>query len=233
MIVGIHQPNLFPWLGFFNKIYRSDVFVYLDHVENNPRSAIYTKRVKIIANKQEHWLTCGIKSEGEAIFYPINKMKIDNPSRLRDKHIKTIELNYRKSPFYNEVFPLINQFYNHESDLICDRNIAFIESVCDKLYIRSKREMSSKMDIRSSSNQMLIDIINNVKGTLYMPGGGASEYQQDEMFVKNGIGIQPQNFSHPSYPQFNSPTFVPGLSVVDALMNIGFKETEKLVKNEQ
>ena len=33
MIVSIHQPQYFPYLGFFHKLARSDVFVALDTVQ--------------------------------------------------------------------------------------------------------------------------------------------------------------------------------------------------------
>lgn len=231
MTIAIHQPNLFPWLGFFNKIYKADVFVYLNHVENNPRTAIYTKRVKIIVNKQEYWLTCSLKSETGQVFVPINKMVIDNPSRLKDKHLKTIELSYKKAPFFNEVFPIVETFYNYSSDLISERNIDFINTVCLKLNIITEKVTSDSLNITSSSNQLLIDIIKYLGGNCYMPGGGAQGYQEDQLFNENEINLNYQGFKHPIYSQFNSSSFLSGLSIIDALMNLGFVETETLIKN--
>ncbi len=229
--IAIHQPNFFPWLGFFNKIHSSDVFVYLDHVENNPRTAIYTKRVKILVNKQEHWLTCGLKNEPGKVFVPINKMQIDNPGRLKDKHLKTLELSYKKSLFFTEAFSVVEEFYDHKSDLISERNIHVINLICEKLNINTKKISSGNLNIHSASNQLLIDIIKNVKGTCYLPGGGAGDYQDDELFAQNDITLKFQNFIHPVYEQTNSDSFVKGLSLIDSLMNIGFKETELIIKN--
>jgi hypothetical protein len=231
MIVAIHQPNLFPWLGFFDKIYRCDKFVYLNHTENNPRTAIYTKRVKILVNKQEYWLTCNLKSSPDVVFMPINKMVLDKSEILKDKHLKTIELNYKKAPYFNEAFPSFQKFYEHPSAFISERNIAFINEVCDKLEITTPKLISDQMDISGSSNDLLVDIIKKTNGTAYMPGGGASGYQDDEMFTRNGIEIKPQNFKHPVYKQFNTSSFLAGLSILDALMNLGFEGTSQLIRN--
>lgn len=230
-IIAIHQPNFFPWLGFFNKIYNSDAFVYLNHVENNPRTSIYTKRVKILVNKQEYWLTVSLKSEPQVVFMPINEMRIDNPERLKDKQLKTWELTYKKAPYFNNTFHLIENFYNNPSPFIAERNITCIDEICKILNITTTKVNSDSLYLKSTSNELLIDIIKQLKGTVYRAGGGAQGYQQDELFIKNGIALSPQEFKHPVYKQYNSSNFVAGLSIIDALMNLGFLETELLIKN--
>lgn len=232
MKVAIHQPNFFPWLGFFNKIYQADCFVYLNHTENNPRTAIYTKRVKILVNKQEHWLTLSLKNEPGKVFLPINEMVIDKPARQKDKHLKTWENNYSKAPFFKEVLPILENFYNHPSDFVSERNIATINEICHYLNIATRKVISSDLNIKTASNQMLIDITRSQNGNCYMPGGGAEGYQKDELFAENGIDLNFQNFKHPVYLHFNVPVFSPGLSIVDALMNLGFSGTESIIKNE-
>lgn len=231
MTIAIHQPNFFPWLGFFHKIHTCDKFVLLNHVENNPRTAIYTKRVKILVNKQEHWLTVGLKSEPTIVFMPINQMRIDNPERLKDKQLKTVELTYKKAPYFDSTFPIIEKFYNHPSPFIAERNTACIDEICTKLNITTKKINSDTLQLKSASNQLLIDIVKQLQGTVYKSGGGAQGYQQDALFIENGITISPQQFKHPSYAQFNSTQFIAGLSTIDALMNLGFSETETVIKN--
>jgi hypothetical protein len=130
-----------------------------------------------------------------------------------------------------DTMPLVDAFYNHKSDLISERNIFFIESICNYLHIETKRVCSDTLNIHTASNQLLIDIVKNFGGNAYMPGGGAAGYQMDELFTQNNIEIVEQNFIHPVYPQFSAVEFISGLSIIDTLMNMGFKQTESIVKN--
>ena len=53
MIVSIHQPNYLPWIGFFDKIKRSDVFVLLDDVQFPRGKKHFGHRNKIKTNAGE------------------------------------------------------------------------------------------------------------------------------------------------------------------------------------
>ena len=56
--------------------------------------------------------------------------------------------------------------------------------------------------------------------------------QEDDKFAANNIELVYQNFSHPTYEQFNSDFFIPGLSILDALMNLGSVGTKKVLVND-
>ena len=72
MIVSIHQPNYLPWIGFFEKIYLSDIFVYFDNVQM-PKNKSFVSRNKILFNKKSMWLTVPINKKG---IQTINEVKI-------------------------------------------------------------------------------------------------------------------------------------------------------------
>ncbi|MDD5348183.1 MAG: WbqC family protein, partial [Candidatus Omnitrophica bacterium] len=55
MIVSVHQPQYLPWLGFFDKIARSDCFVFLDTVQYKERE--FQNRNKIRTADGWMWLT--------------------------------------------------------------------------------------------------------------------------------------------------------------------------------
>ena len=62
-----------------------------------------------------------------------------------------------------------------------------------------------------------------------MCGDGAAGYQQDELFEQAGVKVEYQKFRHPEYRQAGQESFIPGLSIIDCLMNLGFEGTGRIV----
>jgi hypothetical protein len=228
----IHQPDFMPWLGFFAKLSKVDEFIVLDHVVNNPRDAnFWCRRVKMMLSGKADWFSIPLLKDSSRVFVPINEMRIniDTPNFAR-KNLETIRHSYSKAPHYKEVFPLIEAYFNHSSDGMLERNLSFINEVLKLLNINCKVLLSSSLNPSGSSNEMLIDLLKKRFAQKYVCGDGAAGYQNNELFNKESIEIEYNGFQHPRYKQFNSESFIPGLSVIDALMNLGFSETEYLVK---
>jgi hypothetical protein len=233
LIVTIHQPDFLPWLGFFNKINKADIWVVLNHTLNNPRdSAFWGRRVKILANGQPYWLSLPLEKPYQKglIGIPICEMRYKiSDIRAFKNGLVTINNSYKKAPFFEDVFPIIKNYYESEEPLLENRNMSFIKTIMERMKIKTKIVYSSSLNCVESSTSLLIEIIFKVGGTSYICGGGASNYQNDELFKKNCIELTYNNFMHPTYPQFNSRQFQHGLSIVDCLMNIGFEETRKIL----
>lgn len=75
----------------------------------------------------------------------------------------------------------------------------------------------------------LIELTKSVGGDRYLCGGGAGDYQEDDAFQKAGVGLVYQNYLHPAYPQFAREDCVGALSIVGALMNLGFEGVRQLM----
>src|ERR1043165_5905453 len=97
MIVAIHQPHYLPWLRYFEKIARSDVFVLLDDVQYEKNG--FQNRNKIKTGQGWAYLTVPVK---KPLLVPINEVLIDNTSGWQDKHLRAIELNYGKAPYFKQ-----------------------------------------------------------------------------------------------------------------------------------
>lgn len=229
-VVGIHQPDFFPWLGFFNKYRKSDTFVILDHTENNPRdSNFWGRRVKILANGQPFWLSVPLTKPSGKLGQPILEMTLNiNDRKFKKKNLSTLSQSYSKAHHFDQIFPLVEAYFNHESTSLIERNMGFILEVGGQLGFNTEMVYSSDLNCQMSSTDLLIEIIQKVGGTDYLSGTGADGYMKDEMFGQNGIGLQFNEFSFIPYDQFNAKEFVPGLSILDALMNLGFEGVKGL-----
>lgn len=228
-IITIHQPDFLPWIGFFNKINNADVWIVLDHVENNPRdSAFWGRRVQMLVNRSPYWVSISLFKKIGIVGMPINQMFI---SKEKSKVFKTILQAYSKAPFFREYKLLIEDYFNSTEFFLVQRNMKFIQQIMELLDIKTEIVFSSDLKCKSKSTELLIEIIKKVDGTHYLAGGGAGSYQKDSLFEANNISLKFNNFKHPNYKQFNMKgEFVQGLSIIDSLMNIGADGLKEILK---
>lgn len=232
MITAIHQPNFFPWMGYFSKIFRAHRFVFLDHIQLPRKGAgSWVNRVKILVNGNESWLTVPIvRQKSRQGLQSINDTLISNEPRWRDKMVKTIDLNYRKAAHYDEVRDFLVGLLNFPSDNLSDYNRQSILAISKLLGAAEEKFVrSSDLNVTGQSTELLVNITKAVGGNVYMCGGGAAGYQQDELFDRGGLQVKYQDFKHPEYPQLVAKEFKPGLSIIDVLMNVGFEKTKEML----
>jgi hypothetical protein len=170
-----------------------------------------------------------LKKNEKELFIPINTMEINMDERAIKKFIQSVELNYKKAPFFKEVFYLVEHYFSMPGNNLSEKNCWFIKEVMKKLNINTSVVLSSTLDPQFSSNELLIDLLKKTKASHYLCGAGAGGYQNDELYTEQSIQIIYNNFSQPLYTQYNSKEFVKGLSVVDVLMNLGFEATSALL----
>jgi hypothetical protein len=229
-IVAIHQPNLFPWLGYFHKILHCDTFIILDHVTNNPRRGIWTRRVKLMIHGKERWWSLPLKKP-EELFQPINEMCVnDTDSAPLEKLRSEFHQSYEAAPYYSDAAALVDAFFIDPDPLIASRNRRSIGSICQALGGTTSFALSSTMDYSTTAVELLPELIRHVDGKEYLCGGGADGYMDNAVFKAQGIQVRYQDFKHPRYEQFNTDSFVPGLSILDAIANLGFARVEELLK---
>jgi len=230
MIVTIHQPDFMPWLGLFNKIKNADEFIILDHTINNPKSPeFWCRRVKMLIGGKDHWMSVSLKKDNNNLFVPIKDMELQIDEKSNKKFLQSIELNYKKAPYFNEIYYLVENYFKMSTNNLSKRNSWFITEVMEKLGINTKIIYSSDLNPIYTSNEMLIDLLKKRNATTYLCGAGASGYQKDELYLAENILVVYNRFIHPTYKQFNSNQFLSGLSIIDPLMNIGFEQTAKLI----
>lgn len=221
-LVAIHQPNFFPWLGYFDKIARADIFLVMDNAQF-PKSGkgCWGNRVKLLVNGQPAWVTAPVDRSYQGVI-SFAEMKYDD-SRWRDKTLRTIQMSYSKAPFFKQVFPFITELVNYPSNNLAEYNFNAIRAIMGAIGLNTdKLVLGSTLNAEGNATDLLISMVKAVDGTAYLCGGGADGYQEDEKFAAAGLELVYQSFSHPTYSQKGSVEFIPGLSIIDALMNLGF-----------
>jgi len=216
MIVSVHQPQYLPWLGYFHKIYNSDAFVFLDNVQYKDRE--YQNRNRIRTRKGWSWLTVPVSHEGS---YPnIADVFIDNSQGWRDRHWKTLHMNYAKAGSFDKYADFFEGVYKEDWKRLIDLNMHIVRNVNDFLGIKKDIYLESRLDIKTAQTQRIIDICKALKADTYLSGIGGREYLEAELFESSGLRLVYQEFEHPRYAQQYEP-FVPYMSIVDLLFNHG------------
>ncbi len=229
-ICAIHQPNFFPWLSYFEKIHRSDVFVFLDDVDyskGNGRN--WSSRVKVNINGVERWVGCNISRYSGT--KKIREVVISDNQLWRKKMLRTLEINYRKSPYFASVIRILEPLVNNKMTNLAEFNILSVKELSDELGINYKTVRQSELAVEGSSNELLVNITRSVGCDAYLCGGGATDYMDDSIFRKASIDIIYQDFSQIFYKQIHSGKFIPGLSIIDTMMCVGLDRTLELLKS--
>ena len=228
MTVAIHQPNFLPWIGYFHKIRAVCKFVFLDDVQL-ARGKSFSSRTRILINGKESWLTIPILAKSDMPL--IKDVKVNGNNKWKRKHLKTLELNYKKANFINDVFPIIEEVYKTDSDYLVDYNIPLIIEFTKYLRLEVEFIRSSELLPKSKKSGLgkIIEINKFLYADSYLSGsgGGSKRYINEERFKKENIKLVWQEFNHPVYPQL-SVDFVPNLSIIDLLFNCGSKSKDYL-----
>ena len=124
---------------------------------------------------------------------------------------------------------MLEELIRNPSSDLTDFNLAAIRALCSAMGLRTPIVLGSSLNAEGRATELLISMVRAVGGTAYLAGGGAAGYQEDNYFHKAGVKVIYQEFKHPTHSQFNTSTFKPGLSIVDALMNCGFEGTRELL----
>ena len=237
MIAAIHQPQFIPWLGYFDKIDQSDVFIFLDNVQYKKNEYQNRNRIKTVDGWQ--WFTVPVLYK-----FPqkINEVRINNKIDWKKKHLHTLITNYSKSKCFEKYILYFKELYSKEWEIISDINIEVTRQLAEFLGIKNKFLVASKLipptppfkkggegGFLEEPTDRLIKLCRLSKSDTYLAGKDGAKYMDVEKFTKSGIKLTFQDFKHPVYNQLFRK-FEPYMSVIDLLFNHGEESLEIIRK---
>lgn len=216
MIVTIHQPQYLPWLPYFDKILRSDVFVFLDHVQFEKNGMQNRNQIK--SPQGASWITVPVRQRlGQTIL----ETELSDV-RVTTKHLRTLEMNYKKAPHYAEVIAAIGPILAQDHSRLCDLNVQLTLKMLDAFGYAGKILRSSELSGEGESSALVLDLCRKAGARTYLSGQGGRAYMKLDEFKAAGIEVLFQKYQGPEYEQrFPQTGFVPHLSAIDLLFNAG------------
>ena len=223
MILAAHQPNFMPWLGYFDKMQKADVFVTVDHVQMERQS--FQNRTRIKTAEGARWITVPVVQESRDERLVDKRIDNSRDGRFRwgRKMTLTLKYAYQSAPHYAEYGPVLTDILERRWDRLADLNHALIEYYRAALMIRTPMVKSSELKLEGAKSEMVLNMCRALGAHAYLSGTGASrDYLDAAAFKRAGVEILWQDFQHPRYGQRPpSAPFVEKLSALDFLFNCG------------
>jgi len=215
-VVSIHQPNYIPWIGYFYKIYLSDVFVFLDDAQFSNEGMHNWHYIKTSQGPLR--LKIPVKQKlGDRI----NEVSTRDELNWKKKHLKAIVMNYKKAKYFEEVFNDFSVLLLNTYTDLASMNENIISHITRKLGINTTLVKSSSFGIHTLREQKVIDIVKVLNGTDYYSGTGAQIYQDEKDFTNAGLRLHYVQYKSFKYAQcWNG--FYSNISMLDYLMNCGY-----------
>ena len=224
MICAIMQPTYFPWIVFFDLIDRVDTFVFLDNVKLEKSDWHVRNRIKGSAG--EILLVVPVRSGEGRMNTLISTAEVDYRKPWAKKHLRSIEVNYGKTPGYAALRELVEPILREEHSSLARLNMTLIQTLAAKLGITTQFQIASEMDgVSGVKDERIVSICQKLGADEYLSPRGSADYLNRESpggeVVKNGIKLYYQNYEHPVYDQLFGD-FMSHMGCVDLICNLGF-----------
>jgi len=223
-VVTIHQPETFPWLGFFNKMMLADEYIILDNVQF--RKNYFQNRNQFLTKQGALYLSVPVDFKTNKI---IKDIKIRYNEKWQQKHLNTIKQTYSKSPYFQEHISFFEDLYGQNFELLIDFNMYIIKYIRKIFNISVPIMRASTLDVNGASGELLLNICKKRDATTYISGRDGRNYLDTTIFTDENINIVYHNFTHPKYNQFNSDEFVSYMNTFDLLFNYSIEEAKEII----
>ncbi|HEV2193184.1 MAG TPA: WbqC family protein [Nitrosopumilaceae archaeon] len=228
MKVVIHQPHFFPYPGFFHKLSLADTYVIMDDVQYDKR---WTNRNRIMATNGWTWLTVPINKNHK--FLPNMLVEINNEISWKEHHWKKIYQSYAKSKYFHLYKDYLENLYKREWKLLFDLDFETIKKTIDWLGLKIEVVKESELHVNGESTERLVNVCKAIGADTYVAGGGSKNYMEEKLFLKSNLKIEYQNYIPIPYSQRFTDVFVPDLSIIDMLANVGSRSLQMITSTHE
>lgn len=210
------QPYFLPYIGYFQLIKGVDEFIIYDNIQYSRKGWI--QRNRMLENGKDVFISLSLKKDSDYLDVRDRKLSAQWPQDKK-RLLRRISANYRRAPFYSDIFPLIENIFNYENDNLFEFIFNSVKEICNLLDINTKITISSTLDIDHSlrSQEKVIALVKNVQGQIYLNPIGGLELYNNQDFIDSNIKLEFHKAKPISYTQFKNE-FIPWLSILDILM---------------
>jgi len=216
MKLSAHQPiYLGGYLGHFAKMAWCDQWIVFDVCPMEDSG--FENRQRILGPNGVQMLTVPIHRTRET---RLDDVRVAGNSSWQRKHWRSIELAYQRAPHWGLYSGGLYTLLTRRWESLADLDIALLRFFMEALGLSVPIRRASDMGLKGSKSDLVLDMVLKAGATEYLFGPLGREYADVPAFERAGVRVHFQEYQHPTYPQMK-PGFVPSLSVLDLLMNVG------------
>ena len=227
MNIVISQPMFLPWIGLFEQIRLSDIYIHYDDV-HIPMGRSLISRVQVKTASGVSWLTAPVDRVKSSPL--IRDTLLVSDRGWRKKHLETLRHCYAKTPFFTTMFELAREIYSYPGDNLSDFNQYGIERISAWLGLTTRFLRSSELNTSGSSTQRLVELCRKFSAKTYITGLGALNYLDYSKFEVHGIDVNYMVYKKHPYPQMYGE-FTPYVTILDAISCCGSDTIDLLSSN--
>ena len=222
MNVAVMQPYLFPYIGYIELLNQADVFVVMDDVHYNKKS--WVKKNRILSNGNIVDISLPILKASQN--KKINELEFALTPKNMNTLIKSVQQSYSKSPNFEKTMALIENSLQFPDTSV--HRFLMNQLKCLSIYIGIDVKFCMASEVNrhgdfESAEKRIIDVVKSLGGNRYINLPGGRHLYDSSSFIANDIDLSFIEPNLSSYPQINTKTFVPSLSVIDVMMNTNVK----------
>jgi hypothetical protein len=217
MVLTAHQSSFLPWMGLFHKIAIADKFVHFDQVQYCSKD--WMNRNKIKTDRGYIWLSVPVLNKDHRS-KKISDIEINNQTRWKEKHWKSIYLAYKKARYFNDYAAFFEDVYKRDWKYLIELNNFMFDWYLKTLGIKTEIDYAANYKFEGSKNDLVLDMCKKLEADIYIFGGQGQNYANRSAFRECNIVPYFQEYIHPKYTQLHGE-FIPYMGIIDLLFNEG------------
>jgi hypothetical protein len=228
--VALMQPTFLPWAGYFALIDASDRFVFLDDFQFSRRSFHHRNRL-FSAGARTQWVTVPVEHRGTQDVSIANSRPVPD-ERFSQSFSRLLQSSYGASPWFDQVEPEVTASVRAGRESLADLNIDLIDRICGLLGLEYQGMRSSEIASRGTRSDRIVSLLRSVGARTYLAAAGSASYMAaDGVFPLPDVETVFQSYVPEPYPQRHTDRFVPQLSILDVLFQVGPDLASEVVRS--
>ena len=218
--MAAHQVDHLPWLGYFARMRRVDIFVELDEVQYNHHR--FQNRNRIVDRSgRVLWVRVPIRGGKQHVQRMSEAEIADEP--WRHDWLETVRHAYARHPHFAPVFGDLADVIGEPWRRLVDLNRALRSLLASWLGIATPLRRQSDLGFADEHGEdLLIAIARELRAQRYLSGPTGRAFLAGSAFERAGVPLEfDPPYAAAPYPQRGLADFVPDLSALDVVMNLG------------